>query len=317
MPENVRSRIFTLAKVMIAAAWADGEITEEEKLSLKDLLMLLPDAGLSAGIQMTAQEWELIEMYLDAPISPAETSRLIAELQEAVQDPNDLPIITQYLEKIANADGQATPDELSLIAEIENALNETETGLINRINHFLGGPLKRRNQKVAAAPNREQYFEDFIKNKVYYEVQQKLQTANKILSLSDAELRRFGLAGGLLARVVYVDDQVSPDEAAFIQGAIQNFWQLDAVTAGFLAEIALQAVDSNYDYYRMTREFVEGTSREERVRFLDVLFQVALADGQVSYAEIEEIRLIAEATTLTHQEFIEAKLKVPREQRAD
>jgi uncharacterized tellurite resistance protein B-like protein len=48
------------------------------------------------------------------------------------------------------------------------------------------------------------------------------------------------------------------------------------------------------------------------VRFLDVLFSVAVADGYASNAEIEEIRAIANALKLTHQQFIDAKLKIPK-----
>ena len=51
MADN-RTRVLTLAKVLIAAAWADGTLTEEEKNSLKDLIF-----GLSTGgYQLTAQE---------------------------------------------------------------------------------------------------------------------------------------------------------------------------------------------------------------------------------------------------------------------
>ncbi|MFQ5626516.1 MAG: TerB family tellurite resistance protein [Methyloligellaceae bacterium] len=70
------------------------------------------------------------------------------------------------------------------------------------------------------------------------------------------------------------------------------------------------------DYYRLTREFFSNTTREERVRFLDVLFNVADADGQVSVEEIEEIRTITRSLKLEHHEFIAAKLKVPKGRRA-
>jgi uncharacterized tellurite resistance protein B-like protein len=71
------------------------------------------------------------------------------------------------------------------------------------------------------------------------------------------------------------------------------------------------------DYYRLSREFFESTSEPERVCFLDVLYAVADGDGRVSFEEIEEIRTIANMLKLTHQQFIDAKLKIPRERRAD
>jgi len=53
--ENV---IKAIAKVMIAAAWVDGEITNDEINSLKDLLFRLPD--------MTASDWAELDIYRDS-----------------------------------------------------------------------------------------------------------------------------------------------------------------------------------------------------------------------------------------------------------
>jgi hypothetical protein len=47
------------------------------------------------------------------------------------------------------------------------------------------------------------------------------------------------------------------------------------------------------------------------------LFTIAVQDGQVSYDEIEEIRTIAYVLKLTHKQFIDAKLTIPREQRSN
>ena len=44
-------------------------------------------------------------------------------------------------------------------------------------------------------------------------------------------------------------------------------------------------------------------------------FAVAGADGYVSYEETEEIRTISKMLKLTYRQFIDAKLKVPRQRR--
>jgi uncharacterized tellurite resistance protein B-like protein len=71
------------------------------------------------------------------------------------------------------------------------------------------------------------------------------------------------------------------------------------------------------DYYRLSRRFFESTTEDERVHFMDALFAVADGDSGVSYEEIEEIRTIAIVLKLTHKQFIDAKLKIPRERRAN
>jgi uncharacterized tellurite resistance protein B-like protein len=69
------------------------------------------------------------------------------------------------------------------------------------------------------------------------------------------------------------------------------------------------------DRHRLAREFADECEPEERVEFLDVLFALASADGMATYEEIEEIRLMAQSLKLSHKQFIDAKLKIPREQR--
>jgi uncharacterized tellurite resistance protein B-like protein len=66
----------------------------------------------------------------------------------------------------------------------------------------------------------------------------------------------------------------------------------------------------------LTRELAEVTTPEERQRFLAALFAVAAADGRASFEETEQIRLIAQGFKLSHQEFIDAKMTLPRERRA-
>jgi len=62
------SVILSLAKVMIAAAWADGVISNEEINCLKDLLFHMKG--------MTAQDWAVIDIYVESPVEAAERQRL-------------------------------------------------------------------------------------------------------------------------------------------------------------------------------------------------------------------------------------------------
>ncbi len=308
-------RILTLAKVMIALAWTDGEITYEEKECLKDLLFHIPNEGLEAGIQLTAQEWAMLDMYMDSPVGDAERARLVANLQDAINSPADKPIIVAYLTQIVNADGEISPDEAKTLDQIEHAVDESDTGFMDSLNRLFGGAMSRRSTAVADAPNREKHFNDFLNNKVYFEVKQQLANNNKTLDIPDEELRRMGLAGGLMTRIIKVDQEVTTAEIETMVDIIQQYWHTDRETAVLIANVALSYLDEAYDYYRMTRQFGEMTTREERIGFLNVLFQIAAADGKVTISEIEEIRLVAMGINLSNQEFIAAKLTIPRDLR--
>jgi len=309
MPDN-HTRMLILAKVLIAAAWADGEISVEEKNCLKDIIFHLLDGA----APLTGQDWSLLELYMDSPIDDAERARLVADLQDIIRTPEERQFVLDALEQMMMADGVTDSEEERIIQEIEEAVADSEVGFMDGLNRLLGGALQRRSSAVANAPNRERYYDDFLKNKVYYEVNRRLREDGQSLDLSDSELRKLGLAGGLMARIAKVDRVVSDDEQQAMIQLLEQHWQLAPESAVFVVDVAVSALGQTYDYYRMTREFATSTTPEERRRFLVILFLIASADGSVSFEETEEIRLVSRGINLTHQDFINAKLEAQAQQ---
>jgi len=305
MADN-RTRMLTLAKVLIAAAWADGQISEDEQNCLRDIIFHLSDTG----VQLSGQEWNMLEMYMDSPVESAERARLVGELEDSIRTSAERQFVLDAVTQMAYADGQPDADEKQIIDEIENAVQHTDVGFTNSLNRLLGGAMSRRSKAVANAPNRDAYYNDFVQNKVYYEVSRLLREQGKTLDLPDEELRRLGLAGGLMARIAKVDRDVTDEEIFQMAAAIERYWGLSAENALFVANVAVSSLDVNYDYYRMTREFATMTTPEERRSFLVALFRVAAADGGISFDETEEIRTISKGINVTHQDFINAKLAV-------
>lgn len=302
--------IMKLAKVIIAVAWADGEITNEEVNSLKDLLFQLPQIGRGAGIQLSGREWARLEMYMETPIDAAERARLVAELQDALRSSRDKKLVGEALRSVAEADGAITEDEEIVLAEIETAVETASVGLLGGLERLVGRSIQQRNEAVAGTPDREHFFEDFLKNKVYYSLRQRLPHEDVDLDLSHEELRTLGLAGGLMAKVAHADQGVTDEERKAMVEAIQAHWPLGDAQADFVVEVAVSAVDVTYDTLRMMRQLASRTMPEERRHLLAALFAVAVADGDIGHDEHEEIRHIARSLHLTHRDFINAKLEV-------
>lgn len=296
-----REVILALARVIVAAAWADGALHKEEVDSLKDLLFRLPSAGPARGIELPGHEWAMLEMYTQSPVGPAERERLITQLQAALRTPADRALAFATLEELVQADGVVTDAERAVVEEIRAALNAVDLGLIARLGRLISGPIQRRTE-AAGQPNREEQLDDFVRNRVYYLVRQRLEERNQALSISDAELRKLSLAGGLMALVAHVDQAVNENETGAMASALEAGWAIDRTAAALVAEVALSAVAADLDYFRLTREFFNATTAEEREQFLTVLFSVANADGAVSFAETEEIRRIARSLSLSQQQ---------------
>jgi uncharacterized tellurite resistance protein B-like protein len=301
-----KNLMMALAKVVIAAAWADGQITLEETNSLKDLFFRLPQVKSKRRIELTSQDWATLELYLHAPIDGAERARLIEELRAMLAKPQDKELAMLALGQMVQADRVVTEAERAVEAEIKTALENVDIGLIAQLSQLIRGPVQRRTQAVATAPNREDYLDDFIKNKVFFALRQRLHVDGKDLGLSEAELRKLSMAGGLMARVAHVDSQVAEPEFNLIVQALKEDWGISHEAATFVAEVAVAAVTPSMDYFRLTREFAGATTRTEQERFLDVLFDVAAADGKISHYEREEIRSIAQSLTLPQKSYLTA-----------
>ncbi|MGD9046540.1 MAG: TerB family tellurite resistance protein [Anaerolineae bacterium] len=296
--------IITLAKVLIAAAWADGELTLEETNSMKDLLFRLP--------QLSARQWASLQMYIESPVGEAERTRLVEDLRAAIASPADRDLALNSLQEMMEADGQISTKEEAVMAEIVAAIESVDVGLLGRLFKGMTG---RHAQSVANAPNREDYFEDFLNNKVYYGVRRRLDMGEAELKVGDNTLRTLSLAGGVMAQVAQINPQVTDAEVDTMVEALQTHWHLKPEEAAFVAGVAVSETAGLMDQSRLVREFADACGPEERAEFLDVLFAVAAADGEATYDEIEELRTIARWLKLSHEQFIEAKLKIPRDRR--
>jgi uncharacterized tellurite resistance protein B-like protein len=294
--------------VIVAAAWADHEVSTEEVNSLKDLLFRLPE--------LTGREWATLEMYIESPVGDAERERLVDQLKSQLQSSSDKALAKQALEELASADGIITDEERDVVDSIKTEIDTVSVGMFGQLGRMVSNSVSQRDEALRDAPNREDHFEDYIKNKVYYGVQLRMGEDSPSLDIPDSDLRLLSLAGGLMARVAHVDLDVTNDEIAAIATALEERWKLNADQAAFVVQVAISEIGPDMDYYRLTREFFENTSEEQRAEFLNVLFAVGDADGRVSNEEIEEIRTIANALRLPHKRFINAKLTIPKDRRA-
>ena len=108
-----KSFIMNLAKLLIAAAWADGELSNDEVNALKDLLFLVPE--------MTGQDWLELELYMDSPVTPQERDRLLRSVLDQVRSAKDKRLVVETLKKLIEVDGIVSEEEAAVGREQETA----------------------------------------------------------------------------------------------------------------------------------------------------------------------------------------------------
>ncbi len=296
--------IMTLAQVVIAAAWADGEISHDEINCLKDLLFQLKG--------LDARGWASLDIYMSSPVSPEERERLLAELKQLIRSSHDKQLALQALDDMVHADGVITDSEQQVVEEIKAAIDSASVGIFSGVGNLVSASLKRRSKALAAAPNRERNIDQYVRNKILFNMRQRLTEGDLELDIPERELTKLSLTGGLMARVANVDRQITSAQVGAMVQAMRQGWKISPDVAAFVTEAAISKAALEVDYFRMTREFYACTTADERAQVLDVLFAVATADGEISFDETEEIRRIASGFKLTHRQFINAKLKALR-----
>jgi uncharacterized tellurite resistance protein B-like protein len=296
MNEHDQAVILTLAKVLVATAWADGELSNDEINSMKrDLLTRLPN--------LSTQQWASVAIYMDSPVDEAERNRLVQQLRSQITTPLGKQLVFDALDDLVAADGLVTEDERRAVDEIKAAIETGHTGGLGKVSRLFKG----RSAPVpaaAAGPNREIYLDDFVKNRVYYVIRRRLDAGGIVPKLSDAEIRKLSLAGGMMAIAARSNPQVTDDERSAMLATLQQHWRLNGEQAGFLVDVATSQLPADLDGFRLADGFAAVSDYDERGQLVDALFAIAAADGSIDNDEIETIRGLANAMVLTHTDFI-------------
>jgi len=304
---NRKAFILDLAKLAASAAWADGDLANDEINALKDLLFSLDD--------VSAEDWAVLEMYLDAPPTEVEERELLERVVNGIRTSEDKTLALDMLERLFACDGKVTPEEGTLLEEFRNEISLVGTGVLSRLSGALRSAVQRRNAAVRSSCLREHDAEDYVKNTIYYELQRRQAGQGNSMEKTEAETRKLCLAAGLLAHVANVDSDIAAEEREAMRRIIAQDWGLSRGQADLLAQISCDRTVKGLDYVRLSFGFFECTTPEERREFLKTLFRIANATDKTGHDEIEEIRRIAGSLKLSHKDFIDAKLTISRKDR--
>ncbi|MCJ8329028.1 MAG: TerB family tellurite resistance protein [Lentisphaeria bacterium] len=296
--------ICSLAKVVIAIAWADDELAHEEVNALKDLIFQLD--GISE------RGWKELEMYMVKPVGADERERLITNLLEETKTAEQKATIISTIQTLIEADENIDSAEKEAMSLLKEAVEDHSTGFGRIISKLLGGSIAKRRQKFDDAPNRDVLFDDYVHNNVYFHVK---HDKKQLHVKDDKELYFICSLAALMGYVAKCDLHASENEATAIIKILKDDWELHPDDAQYLAEIVTTANVENWDRFRYTRHFFDQTTREQRLKFVDSLFSIANSCGGTSTEEIESIRSLSNFLKLSNKEFITAKLKISREDR--
>ncbi|HEC90683.1 MAG TPA: TerB family tellurite resistance protein [Alphaproteobacteria bacterium] len=126
----------------------------------------------------------------------------------------------------------------------------------------------------------------------------------------DAELHL--AAAALLAEEALMDGHVDESELETIAALLMDQFTITVEEAAELVAEGCRAAEKSGQLYAFTRVIKDRFSQAERVRMIEMLWQVALADGEVHYFESNMVRRVAGLLYVEDRESGEARKRVAR-----
>ena len=103
------------------------------------------------------------------------------------------------------------------------------------------------------------------------------------------------------------DSTIDPEERLVIDAALVNHFHLSQMEAEELLALAEREVDDSVSLYEFTRSINDKLSNKDRVKIVELLWQVAFADAVLDKYEEYFIRKIADLLYVSHKDYIRAK----------
>lgn len=129
---------------------------------------------------------------------------------------------------------------------------------------------------------------------------------------ADADTQRLVTAvAGLLACVAYADRELSEPEARAIREELARLPGIDEAGAARVTTVVsddIGVIVANGDH-GWVRDLRELTDRDQRVEVLEVLLDLAAADGVVDHGEVNYLRRLATQLGLEQQDYNAAQAR--------
>ncbi len=114
----------------------------------------------------------------------------------------------------------------------------------------------------------------------------------------------------LLFEMLRADDAEHPEERDTLEQALRSSFTLSESETRELARLAEREAAESVSLYQFTGLINKHFSPEDKIRVVEMLWQVAYADGRLDRYEEALVRKIAELIHVPHRQFIQAKHRV-------
>jgi uncharacterized tellurite resistance protein B-like protein len=286
----------TFLKVLTTVAWADGEVSQSEFNILKTFYR---------KFDLEKDELEELKPYLFSPVSKKEKDSLYRQMIADLSSPQEKKEIMDALEAMVMAHKRLKSNERELVNQFAEWLGKSShtKRSFGRIRNFLQNTIF----KQARDPNSD--MEKYFKRRVLKKIELKSTHSNITASLPEEKLYFICLAGTVMATIAHVDDHFDPAEKKALKRCLADQFSLKGKELTLLFEVVEEQARQGFDFHEVATELNRVVSYNDRIHLMGCLFEISIADGEMSHEEAEEIRRITKALRIPHKTFIEYKVR--------
>jgi uncharacterized tellurite resistance protein B-like protein len=120
-------------------------------------------------------------------------------------------------------------------------------------------------------------------------------------------------ACALFLEMARIDGEFSDEERSRVLAILKNEYRLSDGDALALVQATDQELEQSIDLWQFTKRINQRYSDEEKINIIQMLWKIVYADGTLDKHERYLVHKLSGLLRLSHEELIEAKLRVIRE----
>jgi uncharacterized tellurite resistance protein B-like protein len=118
----------------------------------------------------------------------------------------------------------------------------------------------------------------------------------------------------LCIEIARIDEQFSQEELETVLSILKDRYQLSTEHAEALMASADTALEESVDLWQFAQLINENYTPEEKIAIIEILWRIVYVDGKMDEHEHYLMNKLSNLLRLTHNQLIDAKLKVLKKQ---
>jgi len=124
---------------------------------------------------------------------------------------------------------------------------------------------------------------------------------------STNNLKQISAKIGFILKIIYADMKVEASEIVALNRLIIKYLDVDEKDAKFISEKLLDIPEMDLQLIHFAGTLNAYSDENERILFLEDLFNMAMADDEYAILEENDIRIISKYLHISHSKFIEKR----------